>query len=245
MHRSIQVAFGLMVANLALMTAPGMLVYGLGGALLADWLPPITNSFDFALFGAAGLFWPAGIPLVVFALKPLRSRWHIAMYVLVLLALLYLWAVTVAAVVHLSLGHVVPMPEVNGKRLELDRSSDIRGPDANNNGIRDDIDAWIAAQPISDEQQRAARQSARTTQKQLLADLSNPSSLQNLAEESAASVVCLSNVFEPDYQKGLDLSAQLEAITANTRNRAKQYLAYNRARSGSSGRLPEGNTCEP
>jgi hypothetical protein len=231
MHRSIQVAFGLMVANLALMTAPGMLVYGLGGALLADWLPPITNSFDFALFGAAGLFWPAGIPLVVFALKPLRSRWHIAMYVLVLLALLYLWAVTVtvtvtvAAVVHSSLGHVVPMPEVNGKRLELDRSSDIRGPDNDNNGIRDDIDAWIAAQPISDEQKKAARQAARVRQAELLVDLTNKVELDRLGDLSMASVKCLRLSFMPDYQRGYDLSSTIVAITANTKQRAKQYLA--------------------
>lgn len=144
-----------------------------------------------------------------------------------------------------ALGEQIKMLEASGQLPKLDRSADIRGPDNDNNSIRDDIDAWIAAQPISDEQKRAARQSARVTQKQLLADLSNPSGLQSLAEASAASVACLSNVFEPDYQKGLDLSAQIEAITANTKARAKQYIAYNRARSGSSGRLPSGDTCAP
>jgi len=56
---------------------------------------------------------------------------------------------------------------------------------------------------------------------------------------------CLGDSFKPDYQRGLDLSAQIEAITANTKERAKQYIAYNRAVSGTAGRLPEGNTCEP
>lgn len=32
----------------------------------------------------------------------------------------------------------------------LDRSSSIAGPDADRNGIRDDIDAYIAALPVSD-----------------------------------------------------------------------------------------------
>ncbi len=36
----------------------------------------------------------------------------------------------------------------------------------------------------------------------------------------------------------------LEAMMANTNERAKQYLAYNRARSGSVTELPAGNTCE-
>jgi hypothetical protein len=33
----------------------------------------------------------------------------------------------------------------SGVILKLDRSSDIKGPDQNLNGVRDDIDAWIAA----------------------------------------------------------------------------------------------------
>jgi len=34
-------------------------------------------------------------------------------------------------------------------------------------------------------------------------------------------------------------------MTANTKERAKQYMAYNKARSGSSGTMPTGNTCDP
>ena len=60
-----------------------------------------------------------------------------------------------------------------------------------------------------------------------------------------AGVKCLRLSFMPDYQKGYDMGSRLEAMMANTKERAKQYLAYNRAISGSSGRLPEGNTCEP
>jgi len=33
-------------------------------------------------------------------------------------------------------------------------------------------------------------------------------------------------------------------IDTNTKERAKQYIAYNRARSGSVTELPSGNTCE-
>lgn len=245
MHRSIQVAFGLMVANLALMTAPGMLVYGLGGALLADWLPPITNDNDLTLFGAAGLIWPIGIPLVVLALKPWRDRWQTDLYLLALLALLYLWAVTVAAFVHLSLGHVVSMPEVHGKRLELDRSSDIRGPDANNNGIRDDIDAWITAQSISDAQKKALQQAARVRQAELLVDLTNKSERDRLRELSMRSVNCLGDIFLPDDQRVQDWGSKIAAITINTQQRGGQSTAYNQVDSGFGGELPKGNTCEP
>lgn len=234
-----------MVANLALMTAPGMLVYGLGGAPLASWLPPITNDNDLALFGAAGLIWPIGIPLVVLALKPWRGSWQTGVYLVALLALHYLWAVAVAAFVHLSLGHVVPMPEVHGKRLELDRSSDIRGPDANNNGIRDDIDTWIAAQPIADAPKRALQQAARVQQAELLVDLTNKSERDRLRELSMRSVNCLGDIFLPDDQRVQDWGSKIAAITLNTQQRAGQSTAYHQADSGFGGVLPEGNTCEP
>lgn len=62
---------------------------------------------------------------------------------------------------------------------------------------------------------------------------------------SMAAVKCLGDCFEPDYQQGLDLNAHFEAITANTRERAKQPIAYNWARSGSVTELSSGDTCEP
>jgi hypothetical protein len=135
--------------------------------------------------------------------------------------------------------------EDSGKLPKLDRSTSIAGPDTNNNGIRDDIDAWIAALPITDVQKKAAQQAARVRQAELLVDLTNKSELNRLGEVSFRSVNCLGDIFKPDLQDGLDLSSQIVAVTANTKERAKQYIAYNRAVSGSSGSLPRGNTCDP
>ncbi len=135
--------------------------------------------------------------------------------------------------------------EKTGQLPQLDRSNGIKGPDTDNNGIRDDIDAWITKLPITDVQMKAVQQASRVMQRELLADLTDRSRLDRLGDESMAAVKCLGDSFKPNFQKGLDLSAQIEAITANTKERVKRYLAYNRAASGSSGRLPEGNTCEP
>jgi hypothetical protein len=55
-----------------------------------------------------------------------------------------------------TLAQQIETLEKTGQLPQLDRSSDIRGPDTDNNGIRDDIDAWIAAQPISNAQKKAA-----------------------------------------------------------------------------------------
>ena len=144
-----------------------------------------------------------------------------------------------------TLAQQIETLEKSGQLPQLDRSSDIKGSDADNNGIRDDIDAWIAAQPITDVQKKAAQQAARVRQAELVVDLTNKTELDRLGDLSMASVTCLSDVFAPERQRGRDMGRQIEAITANTKERAKQYLAYNRAVSGSSGRLPEGNTCEP
>lgn len=93
--------------------------------------------------------------------------------------------------------------------------------------------------------QHPFKQAARVRQAELLVDLSNNAELDRLGDLSMASVVCLSDAFMPERQRGRDIGGKIEAITANTQERAKQYLACNRAVSGSSGRLPEGNTCEP
>ena len=135
--------------------------------------------------------------------------------------------------------------EASGELPKLDRSSSIKGPDTDNNGIRDDIDAWIAAQPITEAQKKAAQQMAKVQQAKLLVDLSNEAALQSLGDQSMRAVSCIVDSFEPEFQKGSEMRGQLESMMANTKERAKQYIAYNRAVSGSSGRLPKGNTCEP
>lgn len=82
-------------------------------------------------------------------------------------------------------------------------------------------------------------------QSELLVSTGNKADLDRLGNASMAAVKCLGDSFKPDYQRGLDVSAKTEALTANTKERAKQYIAYNRARSGSVMELPSGNTCEP
>lgn len=144
-----------------------------------------------------------------------------------------------------SLAQQIEALESSGQLPRLDRSTDLRGPDRDDNGIRDDIDAWIAALPLTESQTKAAQQASKVMQREVLADTADRAELQRLGDASMAAIKCLGDRFAPHHQDGLDLSAEIEAITANTKQRAWQYLAYNRAVSGSSGRLPEGDTCEP
>ncbi|WP_157008344.1 hypothetical protein [Xenophilus azovorans] len=133
--------------------------------------------------------------------------------------------------------------EQSGGYPKLDRSGDIAGPDANANGVRDDIESWINMQSLSDLQKRALLQKARALQNTLLVDLNDRTALQKAGEGLMASTNCGSLHFSP-YREFSNLAGQIEAMTANTRQRAERYMKYNAARSGSSTRLPDGNTCE-
>jgi hypothetical protein len=134
--------------------------------------------------------------------------------------------------------------EQQGVLPTLDRGTDIRGPDVNDNGVRDDIEAYIAALPITDPQKRAAMQTARVQQRSLLMDLSDKAAVRALSDASMAATACIGDRFEPDPGPSYEISLKIEAITANTPERARRYMRYMAALSGTSTAYPEGNSCE-
>ena len=144
----------------------------------------------------------------------------------------------------LSLAQQIEALERKGAYPALDRSSDIAGPDVNQNGVRDDIEAWINAQPVTEPQRKALMQKARTLQRTLLIDLGDKSELEASGARIAASSRCGLIQF-PDYLDFSKLAGRIEAMTANTKERAQRYMQYNAARSGSSTTSPRGDTCEP
>jgi hypothetical protein len=126
----------------------------------------------------------------------------------------------------------------------LDRSSDIAGPDVNQNGVRDDIEAWINSLNITDLQRRALMQKARALQQTLLVDPTDKVAVQRVGEALMASTNCGGDRFTP-YSEFSHLRGKIEAMTANTRERAESYMQYNKASSGSVTALPNHDTCEP
>lgn len=134
--------------------------------------------------------------------------------------------------------------EQSGAFPTLDRSKNIAGPDANANGVRDDIESWVNAQPVNDRQRKSLMQDARATQQTLLVDLKDQAALQKTSDGLAASLNCGGENF-PDYVVFSRLAGKIESMTANTKERAARYMQYNAARSGSSTTMPSGDTCEP
>ena len=143
-----------------------------------------------------------------------------------------------------SLKSQIQALERSGALPALDRSTSITGPDANNNGVRDDIEAYIAGLPLSDAQKRAALQDARATQAALVVDLADKAALQKVGDGLMASTNCLGDLFVSDIKYASELSGKIEAMTANTKERARRYIQYNSARSGSVTSMPEGDSCE-
>ncbi len=142
-----------------------------------------------------------------------------------------------------SISQQIKTLEDTGAYPKLDRSADLKGPDQNLNGVRDDIETWINSQPITEVQKKAAIQSAQALQKTLLVELTDKVALQAVGDDLMLATACLSDAYMPTYQESFKLSSRIEALTANTKERTMRYIQYNRARSGSTTKAPKNYTC--
>jgi hypothetical protein len=145
----------------------------------------------------------------------------------------------------LTLAQQIEQLERKGSYPTLDRSNDIAGPDANKNGVRDDIEAWINTLNVTEPQRKALMQSARSLQQTLLVDLDDNTAVQRVGEGLMASTKCSGDRFEPSREKSYPLTDKIEAMTANTRTRTERYIRYNKASSGSVTTRANTDTCEP
>jgi hypothetical protein len=145
-----------------------------------------------------------------------------------------------STVATLSLKEQITKLEDSGALPKLDRSTSIAGPDVNNNGVRDDIEAYIAALQLTEVQKKALMQKAKSLQMTLTVDLTDKVALQRVGDIGMASTNCLSDSFT-DFSS---MSEKIEGMTANTKERTKRYMQYNAARSGSSTTSPPNNYCE-
>ncbi|MCY1530839.1 hypothetical protein D9M68_660450 [compost metagenome] len=135
--------------------------------------------------------------------------------------------------------------EATGVLPALDRGDSVAGIDANANGVRDDIERHIEKKYTVSAERAAAMQMARAHQQMLLVDKSNEIALDRVSGGSFRAIVCLGSTFAgPDASNSSLVRTEIRALTTNTKERLLAYLAYNKARSGSVSRLPEGETCE-
>lgn len=136
--------------------------------------------------------------------------------------------------------------EVNGALPILDRSPSLAGPDANANGVRDDVDAYIAENYTVPVVRAAVQQMAGTLQSKLLVDLTDSAAVHALSVRSMAAVNCVFDRFEETNSPSSPEMAikDIQSITMNTKQRLLKYLAFSKSLDGTTMALPKGNTCE-
>ena len=144
---------------------------------------------------------------------------------------------------NLSLKDQIAQLEQSGQVVPLDRSDSLLGADLDNNGVRDDIDAYIKSLNLTSAQARAALQKAKALQMTLGVDVTDKTAVQKVGDIQMAGANCFVNVFAGSPAER-QISQALESKTANTKIRVTKYLAYNSASSGSVTTLPSADTCE-
>lgn len=132
----------------------------------------------------------------------------------------------------------------------LDRGADLRGPDVDGNGVRDDVDRYIANQAMKEGwtelQVRAVLQAARSVQSMIEFE-KNPGSARSAAKVAAkdidAAIDCQFARFGKDAAR---VYTQTRSVLINTRERILAYDRFNAAMDGSviSGNLKEAG-CAP
>ncbi|MGF1909442.1 chromosome partitioning protein ParA [Vibrio kasasachensis] len=118
----------------------------------------------------------------------------------------------------------------------LDRSESLTGPDGNNNGIRDDIEAFIDALEITEPVRNVLKQNAHYQQENLNYDFSDKSDANaRIALEISRKydkVIACKAFLGISVDDIIDTSRTIVALTYNTKARTMAYLAYNRILDG-------------
>lgn len=140
-----------------------------------------------------------------------------------------------------SVSEALHAMEASGQLPVLDRTNTVTGVDADSNGVRDDLDAYIAGLPDTALEKSALAQMARSINSTMTVDVTNDTALGVAAEGLRDAVNCIWRRYVPTAaSKKVD---EIRKIMVNTRQRYDAYARYNLARSGSVVDIPTGDTC--
>lgn len=119
--------------------------------------------------------------------------------------------------------------EAKGKLPILDRTDTIEGVDANHNGVRDDIEAWIASLPDTELQKHRLTVLHQAIKRGMMANLKNEDDLREAGDDVFAAAYCAADAFP-----GIDPyhDTMVRNFTVNTRQRYKAYGKFNAALNG-------------
>lgn len=129
--------------------------------------------------------------------------------------------------------------------LQLDRTKTLQGVDADQNGIRDDIDRYIKKKYSLEKQQKAVSQYARSLQASLLVDKENRNAVKAVTNTKAKAISCIhEKIPKGRFPGGGSVVKEILSITTNTKLRLLAYVSLDKALDGSVISLPSGTVCE-
>ncbi len=141
-----------------------------------------------------------------------------------------------------SIGQAILKAESNGTIPKLNHDDTIAGPDTDNNGIRDDIDAYIATLPYTEVQKKAVKQHAKALSASLTVDTTDKVALLKVADNMSRASWCVYTKLVETYAS--KIKADNEKMIVNTKNRFLQYEKFNSALSGGVFASPSGDGCD-
>lgn len=135
--------------------------------------------------------------------------------------------------------------EDSGAIPKLERGNTLQGTDADADGVRDDVAAYINGQFTAPAQKAAAVQAAKSLQAALLVAPGDTTAAKAASLRIANAVNCIYARFPMTGSTPPGkVVTDLEAVITNTKQRLLAYLAYNKALDGTTSGLPQGDTCE-
>lgn len=137
---------------------------------------------------------------------------------------------------------VVTRLQTSGALLTLDRTTDVAGPDANRDGVRDDVATWIGTRPYAADMSKAATQLAKAYQSVLTVAVTDDAAVRAARLASSDAVECIMQK-APSIEEGYKAVADLRRVTINTDARVKAYLTYVEKVNDTVARAPQGDGC--
>ena len=134
--------------------------------------------------------------------------------------------------------------ENSGELPKLDRTDTVAGIDADQNGIRDDIDAYIQKTYPTEEQRKAVSQYAKQLQKKLLADTQNKILVKQITNEGSRAIGCIYERFSNGDSKNGSVVQEILGVTTNTKPRLSAYMQFDKALDGTVISLPSEDVCD-
>lgn len=146
-----------------------------------------------------------------------------------------------AAPVPKTMAEAITASEAAGNTPTLNRDATVSGPDTDGNGVRDDIDAYIATLPDTAAQKSALKQKSSVLSKAMTVDLTNQTALLDVSRQMGAAAACNHSKYDP--ATAIKKGAEMEKLTVNTKQRFDAYAKFSKALSGTTFVLPQGDGC--